>query len=166
MGGFGFSTDNANRMFYVTGNGRGHENLNFAVSGKTPPGTLEEAIVNMAVDPLTGKVKPQDFFQPYEYLSLDAADKDFGSGGLALLDPGTFNGANAQRLGVTVGKNGKIYVANVDNLGGYRLGPGGGDKIVQTISTPGGGAVFGGIGSYPGEGGYFYVTPVGLMQSS
>ncbi|KAF8421833.1 WSC domain-containing protein [Tirmania nivea] len=161
MGGFGFTSDNTNRLFYVTGNGYGHENQQFPVSGKTPPGTLEECIVNMAVDPATGKVKPQDFFQPYEYLSLDAADKDFGSGGLALLDPVTFNGVNGQRLGATVGKNGKMYIANLDNLGGYRLGPGGGDKIVQTINTPGGSAVFGGVGSYPGEGGYLYMTPVG-----
>ncbi|KAF8437730.1 WSC domain-containing protein [Terfezia claveryi] len=150
MGGFGFTSDNANRLFYVTGNGYGHENQQFPVSGKTPPGTLEECIVNMAVDPATGKVKPQDFFQPYEYLSLDAADKDFGSGGLALLDPGTFNGANGQRLGATVGKNAKMYIANLDNLG-----------IVQTINTPGGSAVFGGVGSYPGEGGYLYMAPVG-----
>lgn len=48
---------------------------------------------------------------------------------------------------------------NADNLGGFKLGPGGTDNIIQTIVAPG--SVFGGAGSYPLEGGYIYFTPVG-----
>ena len=62
-------------------------------------------------------------------------------------------------MAVTCGKNGKIYVLNANNLGGYRLGPGQTDGIIQTIETNK--AVFGGAGSYPLEGGYIYLTPVG-----
>ena len=49
---------------------------------------------------------------------------------------------------------------NADNLGGFKLGPGGTDNAVQTIISPN--AVLGGMGSYPLEGGYIYITPVGL----
>ena len=49
---------------------------------------------------------------------------------------------------------------NADNLGGYKLGAGATDNIIQTIIADN--AVFGGAGSYPLEGGYIYFTPVGL----
>ena len=62
-------------------------------------------------------------------------------------------------MGVTAGKNGKVYIVNVNNMGGYRNGPGGTDGIIQTITTNK--AVFGGGASYPLEGGYIYFTPVG-----
>jgi iron transport multicopper oxidase len=63
------------------------------------------------------------------------------------------------RIAVVVGKNAKIYVMNADNLGGYKQGSGGTDNILQTIIATN--SVFGGVGSYPLEGGYFYFTPVG-----
>lgn len=90
---------------------------------------------------------------------MDGGDQDFGSGGLTLLDPTVFNGKGVSRMALTSGKNGKIYVMNADNLGGFKQGAGGVDKVIQTIVTNH--AVFGGSGSYPLEGGYFYSTPVG-----
>ena len=90
---------------------------------------------------------------------MDGGDQDFGSGGVALLDPTVFNGAGVSKMAVTAGKNGKIYILNANNLGGYKLGPGQTDGIIQTITTNK--AVFGGCGSYPLEGGYIYSTPVG-----
>ena len=90
---------------------------------------------------------------------MDAGDQDLGSGGLSLLDPTVFKGTGVNRMAVTAGKSGKVYVFNADNLGGYRLGAGNTDLIVQTI--PQSIAVFGGVGSYPSEGGYIYLTPVG-----
>lgn len=41
------------------------------------------------------------------------------------------------------------------------MGPAGSDAVVQTLQVPGGASVFGGSGSYPLEGGYIYMTPVG-----
>lgn len=90
---------------------------------------------------------------------MDAGDQDLGSGGVVLLDPGTFKGTGVSKMAVTCGKNGKIYIMNANNLGGYRLGPGQTDNVVQTIATNK--AIFGGAGSYPQEGGYLYSTPVG-----
>lgn len=106
-----------------------------------------------------GKISLTDYFQPYDYINMDGGDQDFGSGGIALLDPKTFKGTGVSRMGVTAGKNGKIYVLNVNKLGGYKMGPAQTDDIVQTIVTNK--AVFGGAGSYPLEGGYIYLTPVG-----
>ena len=70
-----------------------------------------------------------------------------------------FKGTGVSKIAVTAGKNGKIYILNANNLGGYKLGPGQTDGIIQTIETNK--AVFGGSGSYPLEGGYIYSTPVG-----
>lgn len=76
-----------------------------------------------------------------------------------MLDPSVFNGTGVARMALTAGKNGKIYVLNADNLGGFKQGPGQTDLVLQTITTNK--AVFGGAGSYPLEGGYIYYTPVG-----
>ena len=104
-----------------------------------------------------------DYFQPYDYQNLDAADQDFGSSGLSLLDPTVFHGTGVSKMAVTAGKNGKTYILNANNMGGYRNGPGGTDGIIQTITTNK--AIFGGLGSYPLEGGYIYSTPIGYPTS-
>ena len=106
-----------------------------------------------------GKLHLTDYFQPYDYINLDGGDQDLGSSGFALLDPTVFKGTGVSKMGVTAGKNGKIYILNANNLGGYKNGAGGTDGIIQTITTNK--AVFGGAGSYPLEGGYIYFTPVG-----
>lgn len=157
MSGMGLSSDGS-RIFMVTGNGAAHENQGTPSAGTNLCQTLGEAVVNLAVTE-GGKLTFSDYFQPYDYQNMDGGDQDFGSGGIALLDPTVFKGTGVGRIGVTAGKNGKIYILNADNLGGYRLGPGQTDGIVQTITTNK--AVFGGSGSYPGEGGYIYSTPVG-----
>ena len=99
------------RIFVVTGNGGGHENKDTPASGRSPLSTLDEVVANMDVS--SGKVKLQDYFEPYEYIGMDAGDRDLGSGGVALLDPTVFKGTNGvNRLAVTIGKNGKVrYVS-------------------------------------------------------
>jgi iron transport multicopper oxidase len=42
------------------------------------------------------------------------------------------------------------------------MGPAGSDNVLQTLQMPSSGSVFGGVGSYPLEGGYIYITPVGF----
>ena len=84
-------------------------------------------------------------------MQLDGGDLDFGSGGVSLLDGSVFSGGGVSKLAIAAGKSGKTYVLNADNLGGYKLGNGGSDGIIQTITTSE--PVFGGSGSYPGEGG-------------
>jgi hypothetical protein len=136
-----------------------HQNNGAPASGTSGCQTLGEAAINFGIDSTTGAVSVSDYFQPYDYQNMDAGDQDFGSGGIVLLDPATFSGGGITRMAVTAGKNGKVYILNADDLGGYRLGTAQTDGVLQTIVTNE--AVFGASGSYPLEGGYIYLTPVG-----
>ncbi|EFQ31337.1 WSC domain-containing protein [Colletotrichum graminicola] len=147
-----------NNIFFVTGNGQGHANGNVPASGRLPMSTLDECIVRMELS-AAGKLSLIDYFQPYDYIGLDAGDRDVGSSGLAVLDPSVFKGAGVNRIGVTAGKKGRTYVVNADNLGGFRQAPDGGDGVLQTIEL--GNSVYGGFGSYPAEGGYIYASSIG-----
>lgn len=149
-GGMGISRD-GNRIYFTTGNGQGHANGDVPASGRTPLTTLDEVVANFAISP-TGKFTLTDYFEPYEYIAMDAGDRDLGSSGVALLDSTVFKGTGISRIAVTIGKNGKVYIMNANNLGGFKQGPGGSDNVIQTIIADG--AVFGGVGSYPLEGGY------------
>ncbi|KAL8920461.1 MAG: hypothetical protein Q9208_006210 [Pyrenodesmia sp. 3 TL-2023] len=137
------------RIFVVTGNGQGHENKDTPGSGRSPLSTLDEVVANFRVS--GGKLTLQDYYESYEYIGMNAGDRDVGSGGVALLlDTSVFEGTNGvSRIAVTIGENGKAYVIKADNLGGFKLGPGATDNILQTIIAPN--AVFGGAGSYPLE---------------
>ena len=96
------------RIFITTGNGQGHENKDTPASGRSRLSTLDEVIGNFAVGS-AGKITLQDYFEPYEYIGMDAGDRDLGSGGVSLLDPTVFKGKNGvARLAVTIGKNGKV----------------------------------------------------------
>lgn len=110
MSGMAPATDGS-RIFVVTGNGMGHENKDTPASGRSKLSTLDEVVANL--DVTSGKIALQDYFEPYEYIGMDAGDRDLGSGGVALLDPTVFKGTNGiSRLGVTIGKNGKVFSFN------------------------------------------------------
>ncbi|KAI9790075.1 MAG: hypothetical protein M1816_005545 [Peltula sp. TS41687] len=154
--GMGLASDGS-RLFFATGNGQGRQNKDAPASGKDPLSTLSACVINLGIDG-GGKLKLSDYFQPYEYISLDLADLDLGSGGVSLLDPSAFSGSNGvSRIAVAGGKSGKIYVLNADSLGGFKQGSGGADNVLQTL--PSTGTVYGGSASYPLEGGYLYVMP-------
>ncbi|EPE25666.1 hypothetical protein GLAREA_01578 [Glarea lozoyensis ATCC 20868] len=155
--GMGLAVD-GNKFFVVTGNGQGHENGDVPASGRTPLSTLDEVVASFSLSD-SGKISLVDYFEPYEYVSMDAGDRDLGSSGVTLLDPGVFKGTGVARIAAVMGKNGKAYIMNANNLGGFKQGVGGSDNIIQTIITQG--SVFAGAGSYPLEGGYLYFTPVG-----
>ena len=162
MAGTAIASDNAGRLFVATGNGEGTRVNNQApASGRAHLDTLSESIVNLAVNPQNGSLTQGDYFEPYGYLAMDAGDRDLGSGGVVLPDPTVFSGGGISRLAITCGKNAVCYVTNADNLGGYKMGPAGGDAIVQALTPPGGGSMFSNPGTYPLEGGYLYVSPVG-----
>lgn len=132
------ASDNAGRLFFATGNGvRQQANQQQPASGRVHLDTLSECVVNMAINKATGVVTQQDYFEPFDYLAMDAGDRDLGSGSISLPDPATFSGGGVSRLAIAAGKNGKVYVLNADNLGGYKTGPGGGDNVIQEISLPG-----------------------------
>ncbi|CZS88993.1 uncharacterized protein RCO7_04645 [Rhynchosporium graminicola] len=157
QGGMGIAAD-INRVFFITGQNGGQNGA--PASGKTYLSTLEQAVVNMAVNPSTGALKQQDYFETYAYDSNNGGDTDFGSGGLALLDPTVFYGTGVSRIALGAGKDAKLFIMNADNLGGFAGGKAGADNVIQTINV--GKAVLGGCGSYPLEGGYIYINPSGM----
>jgi iron transport multicopper oxidase len=129
----------------------GQENKDTPASGRDPLSTLDDVVAHFKIS-RAGKLTLRNYFQPHDYLALNAAGKDLGSSGATLLDPEVFSGRSVDRLVVTAGKNGKVYVLDADDLGGFKNGVNGTDQVVQIIEARNG--VFGGIGSYPREGGY------------
>ena len=70
-----------------------------------------------------------DSFTPSNYFTLDGADNDLGSGGMLLLPDQP--GANPH-LAVAGGKDGRAFLIDRDNMGGYtRSGP---DQVLQTVT--------------------------------
>lgn len=108
----------------IPSNGRGNGDNGGGVpaSGKKPISTLQQAVANFGVDPGSGVLTQQDYFEPFEYASLNGGDRDFGSSGVALLDSTTFSGAGISRIAVAGGKSGKIYFLDANNLGGFANG--------------------------------------------
>ncbi|CUS12732.1 unnamed protein product [Tuber aestivum] len=132
------------------------------VPGRQPPTALEEAAVHMAINS-DGSLAVIDFCMfhfPFSRYSqaLDGADKDLGTSGIALLDPTVFKSPTVARIGCIAGKSGKLYFLNLDDLGGYQMGPNKKDAVLQTTELPN--SVFATAGSYPLEGGYVYVNVV------
>lgn len=143
-------------MFFSTGNGYASQLSNIPVNGRNPPTALEEAAVHMAIND-DGSLRVVDFFMPWEKQALDGADKDLGTTPLELL-PSEFSCGNIKRIGVVTGKSGKTYWIDMDNMGGYRNGPGQLDNVIQWYQNEN--SVYAGAGVYPLEGGYVYISVI------
>jgi hypothetical protein len=115
----------------------------------------------------SGVLHQADYFEPYEYTTLNRGDRDFGSSGAALLDP-YFSGGGVKRMVVAGGKSGQIDLMNAVRA---NIEPGGGGadagmsqlgihrqyvanfpEVIQTIVE--GTSLLSGVASYPAEGGY------------
>ena len=105
--GAGLSADDDGNMFAITSNG----DFNNGISNYSD--SFMKFGENLAIF---------DFFTPYNQQDLAGTDNDLGSGGLMLI-PGT-------RLGVAAGKEGSIYLVNLDNMGGYHTD---GNHVVQFL---------------------------------
>jgi hypothetical protein len=149
--GAGLTSDGPGTLMISTGNGGAQEG---PISGKTPPASLGESIVRLAVQP-DGSLKPVDFFSPFDAKQLDGWDADFASGGITALNDSYFGTSGVPHLAVAVGKNGYVYLLNRENLGGIGEGPSGSDNVVQRIGPYGG--VWSRPGVWPGEGGWIYI---------
>ena len=144
-------------MYFGTGNGYSSQQNGKPVPGRQPPTSLEEAAVNAKINE-DGTITPIDFFMPWEKVQLDGADKDLGTSPLVLLPTSTFSCPNAKRLGVITGKSGKTYWLNLDNLGGYQMGPNQLDAIPQQYQNEN--SVYAGAGVMPLDGGYVYINVI------
>ena len=149
-GGGGLVSDGSGRIFVVTGNGVTPP----PGPGSTPPVVLSESVVRLGVG-TDGTLSPKDFFAPTNADVLDRDDTDLGSGGPLAL-PAPFGTASHPHLLVEVGKDGRVFLLDRDDLGGRAQGPGGTDKVISTTGP------FQGVWGHPalwgGDGGYVYIV--------
>lgn len=103
MAGGGPAADSSGNIFLATGNG-----------SWTGTDAFGDSIVRLG-PPSSGQFGSLDYFTPTNQLDLENGDRDLGSGGVLLL-PTLSSGAHTQLL-VQVGKEGKVYVADRQNLG-------------------------------------------------
>ncbi len=149
--GAGLTSDGPGTLMVSTGNGGAPVG---PIAGKSPPSSLGESIVRLAVQS-DGSLKAVDLFAPFDAQQLDGWDADFASGGITGLNDQYFGTASVPHLAVAVGKNGYVYLLNRANLGGIGEGAGGSDNVVQRIGPYGG--VWSRPGVWPGEGGWVYI---------
>lgn len=159
MSGGGISFDNAGSMFFATGNGYAGQlpATGSPVQGRYPPTALEEAAVKATINS-DGTITVMDFFMPWEKTQLDGADKDLGTSPLEILPSNVFSCPNHRRIGVVTGKSGKTYWLNLDDLGGYQMGPNRLDNVIQVYQNEN--SVYAGAGVMPLGGGYIYINVI------
>jgi uncharacterized protein (TIGR03437 family) len=135
-GGAAPAVDAAGNLYVVGGNG------SFDSSGKGADDG--ESYLKLST---AGGLALADFFTPYNYVSLNAADLDVGSAGVALLGDEA-GSAQHPHLMAGAGKEGRIYLLDRDNLG--KLAAGSDSQIVQSLP--------GAIGGLFGNPAYFNKT--------
>jgi hypothetical protein len=91
-GGMAPAADSGGNIYIMTGNGDFDGSANFG-----------ESMVK-----LSGSLAVQDYATPSDWDSLNSVDRDFGAGGPVLLPT---------HYAVCMGKDGKIYLADVNNMG-------------------------------------------------
>jgi len=118
MSGYGVASDSSGNLFFVTGNSD--------YSGTTYDGitNIQESVVKLSADLTT----VLSLFTPSDQASLEAADNDYGSGGALLLPDLS---GTTPHLTAAAGKDGRMFILNRDNLGGYTAG--GPDKFVGKV---------------------------------
>jgi hypothetical protein len=145
-------SDGPGRIFAVTGNGVSPS----PGKGTSPPGTLGESVVRLAVNS-DGSMVAKDYFSPANNNKLDQDDADLGAGNPVAL-PASFGSTAHPHLMVVAGKNGVVWLLDRDNLGGTAQGPGGTDAVVSSTTIPG---VWGRSAAFDGgtAGNYIYLQP-------
>jgi hypothetical protein len=146
QGGGGLVSDEPNRFIFATGNGVSPQ----PAASNNPPATLSESVVALKVG-ASGKIKPVQFFSPSNAAFLDANDEDLGSGGPAALPPADFGTSAHPHLLVQEGKDGRVFLIDSDNMGGFKQNTGG---TLQKLGPFEG--VWGHPAVYGGQGGWVY----------
>jgi hypothetical protein len=120
--GFGPATDSSGDIYFSTGNS------NPSIPSYSQAFNRPDSMVRLSSDLLTLK----DSFTTYDYFTLDGFDADVGSGGMLVLpdQPGPI-----PHLAIAGGKDGRAFLLNRDNMGGYTQG--GPNNVLQTINQGG-----------------------------
>ncbi|HEY1801284.1 MAG TPA: pyrrolo-quinoline quinone [Terriglobales bacterium] len=118
LAGCGLSADSNGDIYVVTGNGT----YDASSSGKDYGDSFVKLTLN------NGSLSVSDYFTPFNQSSLSTDDIDLGSSGFVLLpdQPGAIT-----HLGISAGKEGRIYLLDRDNLGKFHSGDD--SQIVQSM---------------------------------
>src|SRR5215475_6546708 len=149
--GGGVMSDGAGRIFVTTGNGVTAPNG----PGSPPPPTLSQSVIRLGVKS-DGALAAQDFFSPSNAAIMDVNDQDIGASGPVALPDRFFGTPKVPHLMVVMGKDGRLFLLNRDDLGGKAQGPGHSDAVVQSLGPYHG--AWGHPAAYGGDGGYIYVV--------
>jgi hypothetical protein len=106
MSGDGIAADANGNLFFATGNG----------DYRSATGDWGDSILRLS-GPSGGTFTVADWFTPFNQSSLSGGDTDLNSGGVMLLP----TLASGQQLLVQMGKEGKIYLIDRNNMGKYCL---------------------------------------------
>ncbi|SEQ82602.1 choice-of-anchor D domain-containing protein [Microlunatus flavus] len=148
--GGGLVSDGKGQILFATGNGVSPSPR----PGKKPPHQLAESVVRVTVQK-NRTLKATDFFSPVNNTHLDTDDSDLGSGG-PLAIPDGYGTKDHPHLLVQVGKEGRVFLLDRDDLGGNGQRSGRKDDVLQSIGP------LHGVWGYPsfwgGGSGYVYMT--------
>jgi len=124
QGGGGLCVDSSNNIYFETGNG--------SFSANTNGGDYADTVLKLSI---TNGLAVADYFTPFDQATLAAQDTDLGASGPLLL-PDSVGTVAHPHLMVGVGKSGKVYLIDRDNMGHWQGGSDG--QIVQSFSSGGG----------------------------
>jgi iron transport multicopper oxidase len=136
--GVGNSLDDLERLFVVTGNDFPRKVADFQRCVSLDCNPLPENQINIhglgnsVIRINLNNLQPEQHFAPYDTDLQNRYDKDLGSSALLIL-PLEWGTAAHPRLGVTGGKSGKMFLLDLDHLGGWKMGSGGTDAVLATF---------------------------------
>ena len=133
MSGAGLTADtiNSGRLFVATGNGAFN-------AGPPYNSSMNYGDDLIRLETSGGGMSVSDQFTAFNQQYLSNLDLDLGSGGVLLL-PDQSSGGHTHLM-VQGGKEGRIYLVDRDNLGGFNSN---GDNIVQEVTGQIGGGLYG-----------------------
>ncbi len=117
--GYGPASDQNGDIYFATGNSDPGDR------SYSPPYNYPESMLRFSGDLRSLK----DSFTPYDYFHLDQVDHDLGSGGILVLPD---QAGSTPHLAIGGGKDGRAFLFNRDNMGGYTEG--GPDNVVETVT--------------------------------
>jgi hypothetical protein len=123
MGGAGLAADVPSgkpygRMFTSTGNGTFDAVAPTYTNAMDYGDSILKLDLNNGVPTMNNGTVVGDNFTPHDQANLNNGDQDQAAGGVLVLPDAVGGGGGAHQL-VQLGKSGRIYVLNRENLGGY-----------------------------------------------
>jgi hypothetical protein len=130
MGGGAPSADAGGNLYLITGNG-GFD----AANASAPKDDYGDSLLQLAVTPNAGTPSAaftvSQYFTPKDEATDESQDRDFGSGGAAVLANVT-SGTGTVGVVVGGGKDGSLYILNQASLGGFSGTDAGAWQVIAT----------------------------------